>query len=150
MFILTLFIYWFYIIAHASLALATEYTPLYNNQTALHEDYAPMWVDEPLKRGTWRILYSCVFTLSLCVYKSIHLNVPSMNEGQWKPFLRKVIWVIIAILVPEIVLFNALEQYQQARYFKKWANARIEKVIIARKVPHEFRRIKRDPNQCSI
>lgn len=31
-------------------------------------------------RGTWSLLYSCIFTLALCVYSAIHLNIPAREN----------------------------------------------------------------------
>ena len=52
------------------------------NFTALRTDIAPPWVPDPDNRGTWSLLYSCVFTLVLCVWTAIHLNIPSYHESQ--------------------------------------------------------------------
>ena len=36
------------------------------------------WEPDPSgKRGTWTILSSCIITLTLCVYTSLHLNIPA-------------------------------------------------------------------------
>lgn len=46
-----------------------------SNQTDVDSSIVPPWVADPSGRGTWRIIYSCVFTLVLCVYTAIHLNI---------------------------------------------------------------------------
>ena len=90
-----------------------------NSTTASGPVYAPPWVPEPNTRGTWDIVYSCAFTLSLCVWSAIHLNVPGPNEKfpdraqSW----RKAKWVFISIFAPEVTLYAAWYQYYTARRF---------------------------------
>ena len=85
------------------------------NKTALHTEFAPAWVNEPEERGTWNILYSCLFTLGLCVYTAIHLNVPGPGERQCLQYLRRVKWVFAAIFAPELGVFSAWHQWCWAR-----------------------------------
>lgn len=77
---------------------------------------AQPWVREPPGRGTWGLLYSCTFTISLCVYTAIHLNVPPDEFWPWF-WVRKVKWVLIAIFAPEIVVYGAFEQWMRSRKF---------------------------------
>jgi hypothetical protein len=77
------------------------------------------WVDDPSGRGTWNLLYSCGFTLVLCVWTSIHLNVPPPRESAWLGWRRKLKWVVIALFAPEIVVFTAFQQWLTARLFLK-------------------------------
>ncbi|KAH7176154.1 hypothetical protein EDB81DRAFT_772004 [Dactylonectria macrodidyma] len=81
-----------------------------------HNDvkFAPAWVPEPSTRGTFRLLYSCLFTLTLCVYTAIHLNVPKRRETGLELFWRKLKWVLVAIFAPELVLYAAYVQWHVA------------------------------------
>ena len=81
--------------------------------------YAPAWVPEPQTRGTWGILYSCLFTLSLCVWSAIHLNIPPRGESWFWQWTRKTKWVLIAIFAPEVVLYSAWQQHFLARRFSR-------------------------------
>ncbi|KAH7635339.1 hypothetical protein B0T09DRAFT_22138 [Sordaria sp. MPI-SDFR-AT-0083] len=76
-----------------------EYTP--NNATIPH------WEPEPTRRGTFGILSACIITLGLCVWTAIHLNVPRHDEGPLngplKVTIRKVGWIIMGLLSPELV-----------------------------------------------
>ncbi|KAL8996273.1 MAG: hypothetical protein Q9169_004158 [Polycauliona sp. 2 TL-2023] len=74
-------------------------------------DIAPAWVQEPNGRGTWKIIYSCCFTLSLCVFTAIHLKLK---------------WVIVAILFPEIMLYMSGKQWFSASRLPKKLNKAIE------------------------
>jgi hypothetical protein len=80
-------------------------------------EYTSSWVREPQGRGTLSILYTCTFTLLLCVYTAIHLNIPPAGEPRRWQFLRKIKWMFIAIFAPEVVLFTAAYQYWNARKF---------------------------------
>jgi hypothetical protein len=96
----------------------TSATPL-PNYTSVSNTTAPVWVDPPTGRGTWSILGSCLSTLGLCVWKSLHLNVPAMDEPDWRKYLRKLKWVVITLVAPEIVVFAGFEQWLTARQLLK-------------------------------
>jgi hypothetical protein len=64
-------------------------------------------------------MYSCLFTLLLCVYTAIHLNIPDQRHSQFWFWLRKTKYVVIAILAPEIVVYIAFEQWYLSRQFLK-------------------------------
>ena len=85
------------------------------NRTTLKNAIAPLWVADPSGRGTWGILSSCVFTLVLCVYTAIHLNIPAKNDSKYTFWLRKIKWVFIAIFGPEVVVLTALDQWLSAK-----------------------------------
>lgn len=87
------------------------------NAPASNTEIASSWVSEPSGRGTWNILYSCIFTLVLCVWTSVHLNVPGFEDGPWINIRRKVKWVVVALLAPEYVVFTAFQQWFAAKTF---------------------------------
>ncbi|KAK3401108.1 hypothetical protein B0T20DRAFT_348875 [Sordaria brevicollis] len=87
----------------------------------------PNWVPEPSTRGTFGILSVCLVTLGLCVWTAIHLNVPEHDEPGWKQLLRKIGWLMLGLLSPEIVsssqiVYTAYQQYVQARSLVKTMN----------------------------
>ena len=84
------------------------------NRTALNTLISPAWVSNSGVRGTSDILWSCILTLTACVYTAIHLNVPPPQEGRWQFLWRKSKWVALALFAPEIVLYCALTQLLQA------------------------------------
>jgi hypothetical protein len=92
------------------------------NITASDTEVAPPWVDDPSGRGTWNLLYSCGFTLVLCVWTSIHLNVPPPHESAWLAWRRKMKWVVIALFAPEVVVLTAFQQWLTATCFLKELN----------------------------
>ena len=92
------------------------------NITALRTETAPAWVPGPSGRGTGSVLYSCVFTLGLCVWTALHLNIPPHGEGSWARWLRKVKWLLIALFAPEVVLYTAWYQFYHARLLVRRLN----------------------------
>ena len=64
------------------------------------------WKPSPQTRGTFDILTTCIITILLCVWTAVHLNVPPPGSF-WGPRLRKVGWLILALLAPEMVAYTA-------------------------------------------
>ena len=64
------------------------------------------WMPNPKFRGTFDILSTCVITMLLCVWTAVHLNI-SPPESFWSPKLRKVGWLILALIAPEMVAYTA-------------------------------------------
>lgn len=64
------------------------------------------WKSNPDSRGTFDILTTCVITLLLCVWTAVHLNVPP-PENYWKSIFRRVGWLMLALLAPEMVAYTA-------------------------------------------
>lgn len=74
---------------------------------------APAWVDSPDVRGTFDILQSCILTLVACIYTALHLDVP-IKTAWHEVFLYKLKWTAITLFAPEISLYMAADQLQQA------------------------------------
>ena len=77
------------------------------------------WVSEPSTRGTWSLLYSCFFTIGLCIWTAIHTDIPSAQHSRWRVFLYKLAWVGIAFTLPELVLVVASSQLCRAWRLRK-------------------------------
>jgi hypothetical protein len=105
-----------------------QWLPPLRNLTALKEEHAPTWVAEPPYRGTWGILYSCTVTLGLCVYTAIHLNIPARDDTVITIWLRKLKWMFIALIAPEIVLYTAWAQWYEARKICNLLNILVRKI----------------------
>lgn len=73
------------------------------------------WVDQPNERGTFDIICVCFFTIFLCTWTSLHLNVPASKEGTCRIVLRKFRWMILTILGPEFVVAFAVGQRAEAK-----------------------------------
>jgi len=115
-----------YIIGLSLGAPIEDWRPPLDNMIALEKTIAPPWVSSPRTRGTFEILYSCSFTLALCVYTAIHLNVPPPKENKLSFYLRKAKWVLIALFGTEVVLYTAWDQWYQATVFCRRFNRLIE------------------------
>ena len=67
------------------------------------------WHPEPNFRGTCSVLSSCLLTMFLCVWTAVHLNLPE-HKKEREQTLRKVGWLLLALVAPEVVAWNAFEQ----------------------------------------
>ena len=99
------------------------------NLTALNEEPAAPWVKEPDGRGTWGLVYGCLFTIFLCVWTAVHVNIPPRDIKPRKRWLRKLYLVLVAVLAPEAVLYIAFCERQEAYALKKHLNAAWEKQV---------------------
>jgi len=73
------------------------------------------WMSAPDTRGTFDLLLSCILTLILCMWTSLHLNVPPSGETTFRGVLRKLLWTMLALLAPEIIVFFAWSQWMSAK-----------------------------------
>ena len=60
------------------------------------------WQAEPISRGTWSVLSSSLFTLGLCLWTALHLNIPQHGKTAGQ-FWRKVGWLVLGLVAPEVV-----------------------------------------------
>ncbi|KAI0973801.1 hypothetical protein F4678DRAFT_425898 [Xylaria arbuscula] len=74
------------------------------------------WVSQPSYRGSYDILWTCIVTIFICTYTLLCLNVPAPNDSFFRIVRRRIKWMIIAILAPEIVLTFAVGQWSRARH----------------------------------
>ncbi|ETI21788.1 hypothetical protein G647_05857 [Cladophialophora carrionii CBS 160.54] len=75
------------------------------------------WQDSPNFRGTMDIIWSCLFTVFVCVWTAVHLNVPAppTTDTTVRLWARRIKWVGNCCMVPEIVLLLAAGQWSFAR-----------------------------------
>jgi hypothetical protein len=81
---------------------------------------------EPKVRGSFSILSTSLLTLGFCVWTSVHLSIPEENlspkrkkwdvrgwitHQQW----RKIGWLILGLLAPEMITFTAWSQRSKAK-----------------------------------
>ncbi|PMD62363.1 uncharacterized protein K444DRAFT_627311 [Hyaloscypha bicolor E] len=101
-------------------------------------NWTARWHPEPESRGTFSILSTCVVTLGLCIWTSVHLNIPAESRSPkracWDPRgwvtkqqWRKLGWLILGILAPEMVAFTAWVQRRKAQRFTKDMQQLLEK-----------------------
>ncbi|KAH7629127.1 hypothetical protein B0T09DRAFT_358118 [Sordaria sp. MPI-SDFR-AT-0083] len=82
-----------------------------------------IWTPEPSRRGTFGILSTCLLALGLCVWTALHLNLPEKDESRARRYLRKLSWMSLGILTPELIAFTAFQQYMAAKSLTKDMNA---------------------------
>lgn len=73
------------------------------------------WEAEPATRGTFNILSSCIITLLLCVWSSVHLNLPRNDQGSIYKFLRRLAWIASALIAPDYLILTAWNQRKVAK-----------------------------------
>ncbi|KAK3361983.1 hypothetical protein B0T24DRAFT_690596, partial [Lasiosphaeria ovina] len=90
-------------------------------------------------RSSSEIIWSCLSIFILCSWHCVHLNLPRPREGKgefhqlWKipvwpkgplrrKWTRKLIWMVVICLAPEIGVTLAVKQWQDARGVLKVAN----------------------------
>jgi len=87
------------------------------------EPLAPAYVSEPSQRGTIGLLTSCISTLLLCIWSAIHMNVFPGNPRSSRRCFSKIMWAIVALVVPEVLLIRAIWQLETARNLRNKRNA---------------------------
>ncbi|KAH8754139.1 hypothetical protein F5883DRAFT_607898 [Diaporthe sp. PMI_573] len=84
------------------------------NTTDDPDPFISGWVSQLNNRGTIDIIWTCLFTVFLCSWTLLCLNIPSKSDTKTTIFLRKLRWMNHAILGPEFVLGAAAGQYESA------------------------------------
>ena len=74
----------------------------------------PGWRSEPDGRGTWSILWTCLVTIFLCTWSSLHLSVKDQHDW-WYLFFRQVRWMLLVALIPEILVYKSARNFFEAR-----------------------------------
>ncbi|QPC70229.1 hypothetical protein HYE68_000981 [Fusarium pseudograminearum] len=70
------------------------------------------WVPEDANRGTWSLITSCLFTIAICTWTAIH---PRIHVSRRLRLKHKFYQLIKAILAPEMVCLESLQELLQAR-----------------------------------
>lgn len=89
------------------------------------EEIEPLYVSDPSGRGTIEFLWSCILTLTLCIWTAMHPDVVAANE--WYTMLYKAYWTILSAIFPEFLVCCAIAQLKQARelhnaWIEKWGD----------------------------
>jgi len=62
------------------------------------------WINDPSTRGTHQVIIGCLFTILVCAWSVLYLNVPAPGDGFGTNDLRKLKWMMITVLLPEFIL----------------------------------------------
>jgi hypothetical protein len=99
------------------------------------------WVSPPNSgRGTWGIIWSCLAIFLICSWKCTHLNIPTIEESEagchkvlniipyfpkkslLHKWSRKLLFMLIIVIGPEVVVALAANQFAQACQDEKNVN----------------------------
>ena len=61
---------------------------------------------EPKQRGTFAIISLCFSTLIICVWSTLHFNVPTRRYTVTRRVSLQVSWMFFALLAPEVLLYS--------------------------------------------
>lgn len=73
------------------------------------------WTSSPNGRGTLDIIWSCHFTVFLCCWSVVCVNVPPPTWGNWRRVHAKFIAALMSGFGPEFTFQLALGQWSSAR-----------------------------------
>jgi hypothetical protein len=77
------------------------------------------WKSSPDGRGTIDILHNCLFTIFICCWSSLHMNVPADDESFFTILMRRVRWMLFMLLAPELVGGSAIGELVAAAILKR-------------------------------
>jgi len=78
-----------------------------------------LWMGEPEQRGTFGILAICISTMTICVWSTVHFNIPTPRRTPTRRFFTQVLWMVIALIAPELLLFIAINDRMNAAILVK-------------------------------
>ncbi|KAH0556555.1 hypothetical protein GP486_005587 [Trichoglossum hirsutum] len=78
------------------------------------------WTPEPDGRGTMSLVWSCLSTLFICLWATLHLNIPGEDESAAIYLRRKLKWTFLSAIAPELVSTMAVAQWWSAHYSAKY------------------------------
>jgi len=91
--------------------------PATNSTTPGNPQY--LWKGEPEQRGTSGILVICISTLVICVWSTLHFNIPTPRRTPTRRFFTQVLWMVIALIAPELLLLFAIFERTNAAILVK-------------------------------
>jgi hypothetical protein len=88
------------------------------NTTVTPPDTAKVgWIHEPDGRGTWGIIWSCLFTWFICLWQVVQLNAPEVREKERAWYIRKIGCFALGAVAPELIVTMAFTQRRNAQAF---------------------------------
>jgi hypothetical protein len=61
------------------------------------------------------LVWSCLVTIFACSWTVVHHKIPEPSDSAWTIFLRKLSWMLITILAPEVTVGIAFNQWDSCR-----------------------------------
>ena len=78
-----------------------------------------LWVGESNQRSTFGILSFCFSTMIICVWSTLHFNIPTRRYAH--RFFFEILWALAALLAPELLLYLAIDERIHAGVLLKTA-----------------------------
>lgn len=72
------------------------------------------WAPEPQGRGTIGLIWSCLATIFLCTWNVVHPKLPALNDSTADIFLRRVRYLLGALIAPEALCVVAMDELLDA------------------------------------
>ena len=113
--ILRFLLIWSTLASELLTTIACPTLPVATNSTSSSNTRIIGWVSQPSNRGSIDIIWTCLFTIFICTYTVLCLNVPSSDESTFDIVCRRLFWMAIAIIGPEFVLTYASGQWGTAK-----------------------------------
>lgn len=73
------------------------------------------FTSSPNRRGTLEIVWTCLFTVFICIWSVVHPNIPKPGSPWWHRFLDRFIQLVLAAMAPELILAIAVREWLDAR-----------------------------------
>ncbi|KAF8865198.1 hypothetical protein BDZ45DRAFT_668641 [Acephala macrosclerotiorum] len=73
------------------------------------------WTSSPDGRGTIDIVSSCIFTIFICIWSVLCVNIGPPGESTISQFLQKLKLALICVLGPDFLLLLVIGQWESAR-----------------------------------
>jgi len=99
-----------------------------NSRHDANQRRSSFWVGGPNTRGTYDIINAVISTLILCAWSAYHPNVHP-NAGRVPRVARRLLWVLYAMLLPELVLFTAWDQWWTAKRLRNAVNEKRQSML---------------------
>lgn len=72
------------------------------------------WQPGGCYQSSWHIVSTCLSTMIACIWSIQHLNIPDTDDSQWEKTKRKMEWMVITVLFPEMILIRAVFEVHMA------------------------------------
>lgn len=73
------------------------------------------WVSSPDTRGTMDIIWPCLTAISLVLWTMLHLNIPASSDSDRTLAFRRLRWLLLGLLAPELIMMFAFAQLTSAQ-----------------------------------
>ena len=86
----------------------------HSNVTSSYPPENQSWTSSPNQRGTFDILWSCLFTVFVCCWTVVHPDITPPGSSVLHRFLDRLTSLVLAAIAPEIVAYAAFTDFSMA------------------------------------